>query len=615
MDFNNAFFATAAELTSEMAQEGLMDTPALQPERRDTLMTEAAAIKDAYADVRQQVPADRPQAGLVSIALLPNDDYDTAMIAKVKETIEYLVGNGTPQENIAVIVRKNKHIKMLADYFLHNPISVNGKEMMARMVSDEAFRLDASLAVNIIVKAMHWLVHPDDTLAEAFLAEAYQTIAGKKPCLANGENPRKLLPREMAEGRTSLLAMPLIGLAERLHTIFHLDKLNNQSAYVCAFFDQLSAFLKRHVADIDDFLEEWSESLCSKSIHSDAIDGIRMLTVHKSKGLEFDNVIIPFCDWDLEDSRDILWAEPETTPYSQLPVVPLRIQAKRMANSIYCKDYESEHIKNLVDNLNILYVAFTRASRNLFVFGKKDGAKYPSQIIRKSITVEDDREALTFSYGTFCPSTTSVHSSEETVQQPNIFEQKETGVRVGIESHDVRAKFLQSNASKQFMENDEEAEERARRQEYIDTGNVIHSLLSTIHNYTEIDKAIEQLEFSGVLYEKPMTRDSLRQYIEKELSIRQVKDWFSPRWQVFNECSILYYDEAEGHVREQRPDRVIYDGNEMIVIDFKTGRQLEKHKAQVRSYMRLLSGMGYGNVSGYLWYIRHNNIVRVRSDS
>ncbi len=114
-----------------------------------------------------------------------------------------------------------------------------------------------------------------------------------------------------------------------------------------------------------------------------------------------------------------------------------------------------------------------------------------------------------------------------------------------------------------------------------------------------------------MLYEKPMTRDSLRQYIEKELSIPQVRDWFSPRWQVFNECSILYYDEVEGHVREQRPDRVIYDGDEMIVIDFKTGRELDKHKAQVRSYMRLLSGMGYRNVSGYLWYIRHNNIVRV----
>lgn len=613
VDFNNAFFSTAAKLTSEMAQDELMNAPALQPERRDTLMAEAAAIKGAYADVRQQVPAGRPQTGLVSISLLPNNDYDTAMIAKVKETIEYLVGNGTPQEKIAVIVRKNKHIKLLADYFLHTPISVNGKETMARMVSDEAFRLDASLAVNIIVKALHWLAHPNDRLAEAFLAKAYQTITGSPISLAEGEEPRKLLPKEMATGRTSLLSMPLINLAERLHTIFHLNRLNSQSAYVCAFFDQLSAFLKRHVADIDDFLEEWNVSLCSKSIHSDAIDGIRMLTVHKSKGLEFDNVIIPFCDWDLEDNRDILWAEPETTPYSQLPVVPLRIQAKRMANSIYGKDYESEHIKNLVDNLNILYVAFTRASRNLFVFGKKDGAKYPSQIIRKSINVEGDKETLTFNYGTFCPSATSVASPEVTVQQPNIFEQKETGVKVGIESHDVRAKFLQSNASKQFMENDEEAEEREKRQEYIDTGNIIHSLLSSIHNYTEIDKAIDQLEFSGVLYEKPMTRNSLRQYIEKELSIPQVKYWFSPQWQVFNECSILYYDEAEGHVREQRPDRVIYDGKEMIVIDFKTGRELDKHKVQVRSYMRLLTDMGYRNVSGYLWYIRHNNIVRVEN--
>ena len=80
---------------------------------------------------------------------------------------------------------------------------------------------------------------------------------------------------------------------------------------------------------------------------------------------------------------------------------------------------------------------------------------------------------------------------------------------------------------------------------------------------------------------------------------------------MFNECSILYYDEEQGQVRERRPDRVIYDGKQMTVIDFKTGKQLERHQEQVRQYMNLLYDMGYQNISGYLWYIQNNNIVKV----
>ena len=108
-----------------------------------------------------------------------------------------------------------------------------------------------------------------------------------------------------------------------------------------------------------------------------------------------------------------------------------------------------------------------------------------------------------------------------------------------------------------------------------------------------------------------MTRQQLRNYIDKELDDTQIADWFSPRWKVFNECSILYYDAEEGQVRERRPDRVIYDGDKMTVIDFKTGRQLKHHQEQVRQYMSLLYDMGYRNISGYLWYIHQHNIVKV----
>jgi ATP-dependent exoDNAse (exonuclease V) beta subunit len=623
VDFNNAFFNSAAALLTE----------------------DAPIIKEAYEDVSQAVPAKKPEEGLIEVKMLPSNDYDNEMIVQVQKTIEMLLEKGVPYSKIAIIVRKNKHIRLLADYFLHNPVTVDGEPQMLKMVSDEAFRLDASEAVNVIVNAMRFLTHPTDRLTEAFLVKAYtqKEIAPqdiKKDAdnkdADNKDADRKdnlepLLPSEYVLERTALLSMPLIDLAERLYVIFRLDRLSEQNAYVCAFFDQLANYLKRHIGGIDDFLETWDEELCSKSIHSDSVDGIRLLTVHKSKGLEFDNVIIPYCDWKLETMMDILWVAPTVSPYKELPVVPVNLNANKLKESIYATDYLAEHIKNIIDNVNILYVAFTRASRNLFIIGKKDKPDFPSELINRvmgdmlivrSATPDEEKVkmeptdeedgSVTYRYGTLSIKKETIKKEVEKSEQSNIFEEKENGFTVNIENTKMRATFLQSNDSNDFMTPPEELEEEEKRRSYINTGDILHKLFSTIHNINEVDDAIAQLEFDGVLYDRPMTREQLKDYINKALADPQVRDWFSPRWRVFNECSILYYDTEEQRVREQRPDRVVYDGKRMIVIDFKTGREQEKHKEQVRRYIALLNDMGYENVEGYLWYIRHHKIVNTK---
>ena len=629
VDFNNAFFNSAAAL--------LADTSS------DLGSEKAPIIKEAYSDVTQAVPEKKPEEGLIEVKMLPANDYDNQMIVQVQKTIEMLLDKGVPYNKIAIIVRKNKHIRLLADYFLHNPVTVGGEPQMLKMVSDEAFRLDASEAVNVIVNAMRFLTHPTDRLTEAFLVKAYtqREIAPQDNSKQDNkknedkknedkkDNLEPFLPSEYVLDRTTLLSMPLIDLAERLYVIFRLDRLSEQNAYVCAFFDQLANYLKRHIGGIDDFLETWDEELCSKSIHSDTIDGIRLLTVHKSKGLEFDNVIIPYCDWKLETMMDILWVEPTVSPYKDLPVVPVNLNANKLKESIYATDYLAEHMKNIIDNVNILYVAFTRASRNLFIIGKKDKPDFPSKLIgdvagdlliERSITPnkekvkmqqqEDEDGIVTYSYGTLSIKKETEKKTEKT-ELANIFEEKEEGVSVNIENTKMRAKFMQSNDSNDFMTPPEELEEEEKRRSYINTGDILHKLFATIHNITEVDDAIDQLEFDGVLYDRPMTREQLKVYISKALSDPQVRDWFSPRWRVFNECSILYYDTEQQRVREQRPDRVIYDGKRMIVIDFKTGREQEKHKEQVRSYIALLNDMEYKNVEGYLWYIRHKKVIKV----
>lgn len=609
--FNNAFFSTAAAQLSE-------DVP---------------IVTEAYADVRQQIPESRPEAGQVEVRLLPSKNYEQQMIAQVQRTIEMLLENGVSYNQIAIIVRRNKHIRLLADYFLHNPVNVNGEPRMLRMVSDEAFRLDASQSVNVIVNAMRFLTHPSDRLTVAFLAKAFtgtelqpygkkcQPTEDKEP-IETTDNYKALLPQELIVNRTALLSMPLIDLAEKLYSIFQLERLSNQNAYVCAFFDQLSNYLKRHIVGIDDFLTEWDETLCGKSIHSDDIDGIRLLTVHKSKGLEFDNVIMPYCDWKLEKSTDILWVEPTVKPFNELPVVPVNLNANKLKNSVYATDYTVEHVKNIIDNINILYVAFTRASRNLFVMGKKESAEFPSTLIRNVMAdmriaepTENEDGIVNYSFGK--PSVrqstkTAVPDNMNELPAENIFEQKEQGIPVKIEGTETTAHFLQSNDSTDFMTPEDEMEELQKRQSYINTGNILHKLFASIHDYTEVDDAISKMEFDGILYDRPMTRAQLKELIDKALSDPQIHEWFSPKWRVYNECSMLYYDPNEQRVREQRPDRIIYDGKKMIVIDFKTGREQERHKSQVKNYISLLKEIGYHDVEGYLWYIRHGNIEKVK---
>ena len=610
VDFNNRFFSAAAS----------------------SLSVEAPVIKEAYSDVAQNVPEGKPETGKVVVRLLPSKEYDDLMISQVQQTIESLLSKGVRCNDIAIIVRKNKHIRLIADYFLHNPVMVDGEPRLLNMVSDEAFRLDASQAVNTIVNAMRYLVNPDDGLMEAFLAKSFagnklepSDAAWKTGPNANPSAPRHaympMLPQEFVVSRAELLSMPLIDLAERLYALFRLDRLADQNAYVCAFFDQLSNYLKRHVAGMTDFLAEWDENICSKSIHSAEVDGIRMLTVHKSKGLEFDNVILPYCDWALENKDDTLWVEPSLEPYNDLPVVPVKLNVGKLKKSIYAADYDAEHIKNIVDNVNILYVAFTRASRNLFVFGKRDKADFPSSLIASVMPCmpdadpeEDENGIIAYDFGSLSikpMATSELPNGEDPRLRVNIFEQVEQGVSVSIETTKSKAHFLQSNDSDEFMTPADELEEQRKRDQYIDTGNIIHRLFSTIHDYTEVDTAIDQMEFDGVLYDRPMTREQLKAFIDEKLRDPQVNDWFSPRWKAFNECSMLYFDPEDQRVKEQRPDRVVYDGKKMIVIDFKTGGQLEKHKRQVRGYVHLLRDMGYNDVEGYLWYIRNDDIVKV----
>ena len=643
IDFNNAFWEQCvANTAKEVAQDDA---------------EKAKIVQKAYEDVAQKTHKTT-ENGFVKISLYPSKSMKEAVLEELIETIKELFNNGyggKNQSKIAILVRSKSNIQDIVNALLQS----FGNEI--NIVSDEAFRLDASLSVNIIVSAMHLLTHPDDVLTRGKLVKLYNQEVLKKPLtdtdllvsinesnnidtknidkkerrkLATEQQMAKLnsqLPPEYVANRELLLGLPIVDLVDKLFMLFGLDQLEGQSSYICTLYDTLNDFLKDHTADIDDFINEWENSLSSKTIQSDEIEGIRIMTIHKSKGLEFDNVIIPFCNWEME-KKGTLWCETKNkpAPYNKLPLLPIDFSRDKLIGTVFEDDYKEEHFQNIVDNLNLLYVAFTRASKNLFVFGLRQGKttidniakgtppgnrsyaielalrQVSEQLQGSSLSFPDDiGSEIHFEYGTLVPET---HEKEHAVAD-NPFLIKPDKHIVSIATYPQAATFKQSNKSIEFVKGEDvDPSDRTR---YIKIGNVLHQLFSTIYTTADIPTRLNELEQQGIIYNDEITSAQLRTRIEDAITNPQVQEWFSKRWQLYNECTILEYNKDTNEVEEHRPDRVMTDGKEFVVVDFKFGKEREEYKKQVQQYMEILIRMGHKKVSGYLWYVVKNNVVEV----
>ena len=643
IDFNNAFWEQCvANTAKEVAQDDA---------------EKAEIVQKAYEDVAQKTHKTT-ENGFVKISLYPSKSMKEAVLEELIETIKELFNNGyggKNQSKIAILVRSKSNIQDIVNALLQS----FGNEI--NIVSDEAFRLDASLSVNIIVSAMHLLTHPDDVLTRGKLVKLYNQEVLKKPLtdtdllvsinesnnidtknidkkerrkLATEQQMAKLnsqLPPEYVANRELLLGLPIVDLVDKLFMLFGLDQLEGQSSYICTLYDTLNDFLKDHTADIDDFINEWENSLSSKTIQSDEIEGIRIMTIHKSKGLEFDNVIIPFCNWEME-KKGTLWCETKNkpAPYNKLPLLPIDFSRDKLIGTVFEDDYKEEHFQNIVDNLNLLYVAFTRASKNLFVFGLRQGKttldniakgtppgnrsyaielalrQVSEQLQGSSLSFPDDiGSEIHFEYGTLVPET---HEKEHAVAD-NPFLIKPDKHIVSIATYPQAATFKQSNKSIEFVKGEDvDPSDRTR---YIKIGNVLHQLFSTIYTTADIPTRLNELEQQGIIYNDEITSAQLRTRIEDAITNPQVQEWFSKRWQLYNECTILEYNKDTNEVEEHRPDRVMTDGKEFVVVDFKFGKEREEYKKQVQQYMEILIRMGHKKVSGYLWYVVKNNVVEV----
>lgn len=589
IEFNNELFTHAAHEVSEQYKAELGES--------------GQELVRAYQDVVQDIPADRPQRGYVEVRMMNNSGEGlTANIhEQLRKTLDTLLNDkGVNASDITILVRANNEIGPIAELFdKHFPHH--------RLISDDAYKLSSSTALNILISALRYISTPDDRINAYYLASRHSYIINGTEVspreLAECKDIATLLPQKFTQSIAELHKKPLYEILEQTIALLGLSTMESEGAYIYSFLDHVSKFQQENPANIEELLEYWDEELGEKSIPASESNGVRIMTIHKSKGLEFHTVIIPFCTWPMvKVGQETLWCTPKKEPFDTISLLPIGFQ-KTTRDSIYKAEYNHEYLFQLVDNLNLLYVACTRAGKNLFIFSDAKGSSgtisvYLQPLLEK-ITLEGatyDSQEQIFTYGKTVP-------SEETKEEKR--ENPFTGIPANHEqpylSYDNKLTFKQSKNLKRFLAHDKEEKQTL---EYIARGELLHELLSHLRTGKELTRQLKKMQLQGIIATDSEYRN-IEKLIGKALDNPHAADWFNGKYKLYNECTILNGNS------DKRPDRVMVNGDTAIVVDFKFGKPKQSYIEQVEDYKSLLASMGYTEVKGYLWYIYTNKIEEV----
>ena len=456
--------------------------------------------------------------------------------------------------------------------------------------------------------------------------------------------------------------LPFYDLIQQLIQHLELYEQPGEASYLYALLDMVVSFLDDNVPDIGRFLD-YFESAGNVSVPASVVKGVRIMTVHKSKGLDFHSVFIPYCNWGLvsaDNLQPVVWTEPKGAPYDAVPVLPVKMN-KLAANSIYKDEYELERRDQHIENLNLLYVAFTRARQNLVICVPKGNANsivpalettIKELFLNKSVDnvrfEEDDTkmlleisqpssaECVAPSQATEkddanegdCVSTEQGSAAEENVKNP--FKINAVTEKIELTLCKNETKFRQSQNARLFIaalneevrakESEgapqslnpivkEDADFFAKRAAAQRRGTLLHRLMEDIESEKDVERVLQTAVSEGKI--APLEEiGELKKMLRKAMEHEVAKAWFDGTWQLYRECSILTRD-AQGTVVTQRPDRVMMRGDEAIVVDYKFGAQQQSYHDQVKRYCQLIQQMGKQHVKGYLWYVDKDFIEEV----
>jgi ATP-dependent exoDNAse (exonuclease V) beta subunit len=587
VEFNNAFFTAAPAILQDLYNEALKNS-SLSEEERTAF---SARIMAAYDSSQRVPPPFQKKDGHVRIDFLSGDedkDWKQEAMERLPATLERLQDSGYALKDIAILVRTNQEGALVADTLLAYKEEHPSDRYNYDIISDDALFVGSSPAVRFLIAVLRYLRNPEDRTNRKLAMYAYQVLTGK---FGESEADESVFQNLQSISRQSLYEV-----TEGLFRNFSAYFPETEQVFVQAFLDMVSEYAQKESADLNRFLRWWDETGYRKTIATpDGQNAIRILTVHKSKGLGFKVVIIPFGDWEIDHKPTkpvILWCHPEKKPFDRLHLVPVRY-GQILSSTIFAKDYFKERLHAFIDNLNTLYVAFTRSKEELIVFSPRPRKINKEGKVEKITSIADllwagvetDIEDDTFERGEWWHPA-SGRTAEDTLEEIPMS-------RLYSVSPDDRLQ-LRLHGKGFFFDN-------ARRKH----GTLMHEVLSRIRTPKDIPASVESYRLAGVINREEAAE--LISRLEELLQAEEVKAWYDGSARVLNEVDILF-----GKGLSKRPDRVIIKGGKVIVVDYKFGeRQDKRHPNQVRNYLQLIRKMGFERVDGYLWYVELGKIEAV----
>ncbi len=544
--FNNAFFTFAS---GELDRQGGEDPAA------------TGSISDLYRDVEQKVCFKDPEPGSVEIRFAEDQ------MQEILDTLRDIRSRGGKWEDVAILVRSNRDGSAIASALVAENIPV---------VSDDSLFIKSSVTVRRLVSQLTLSDAPQGEGAASAAAYLAASMDVKIP-----EHYHSLI--DLAEGF-------LRDLRESDPQTFEAE-----IPYIQSFMDYLQDWVSTGGNNLSAFLRNWKEA-DPKIASPQTGDSVRVMTIHKSKGLEFPFVMVPFAEKVTLYKASSYWCQPavEGTRLEKEAQGVFHVSLdSTAAESLFSADYRRERKLEAIDNINVMYVALTRAKYGLKVIAAplpKSGVKEyknMSQLLYAFVRTEHYTRGTPYPFEKI--------SREESDEKPLFITYEsypaESGNRLKVSPE----------AADYFGEDGSFGPQASRRIR----GNVLHGILSRMETAEDLTAAVDAAVNAAEL------PDSLREETEAFLAGRIASvasmGWFARGIRVFREVPILTPDGLE-----YRPDRVVLhpDGH-VTVVDYKFGEKRESYKKQVERYVGFFRKMGYGKVEGYLWYLDDNFTIFV----
>lgn len=578
VEFNNMAISRIVEEDNAALNRELHDAFEEQKLSKATLSELLDTLKSAYTGHAQTPKKRSEHDGYIRV-----ERFDKDSEPPIVECIESAIERGYSYKDIMILCRDKNDGARAANILLEYKRRNNAFNIMTQ----DSLIVGNSPISQFVIAILRLSQNPKDSISRAimnrYLGRSYSTLLEEDDVKFLSQ-VSQLTPEEAFEHIVSRYS---------LHTS------KGDIAYLQALHEQIITFCSSKVADIQLFLKMWDEKGADKSLSVEKSDNtIELITIHKAKGLEKKIIIIPYCSWGLNPrTRNFVWATPDSKADDLARIGRFPVNYKNdMENTIFSDEYFREKVYSHVDNINLLYVALTRAKEELYVFIpsnaiENSAGKLLWNAVSDKVSIYEDSERQVAEYGT------------KVVHPERVCAHEESVTNVLIDCYPTTIAKMQLSLPQQRYYEEPTTTHSARSM-----GILMHSILCEATDLTDIKNRISQACDSGKISIEQS--EELQAMMQREFEREKVQEWFSEWDQVRNENDII----GNHIVGTRRPDRVMIKKDKAVVVDYKFGgEKLQSHHRQVANYINLLKEMGYSQIEGYIWYLSLGEIVKVES--